>query len=75
MTQWCMAYALSGHLAQSNMAMAKSKCQFQRVIAEDSFGLWVSSSQGAWFGRRLDAVSLSAGKPYRLITLWQVMTE
>ena len=75
MTQWCMAYALGGHLAQSYMTMAMSKCQFQRVIAEDSLRLWVSSSQGAWFGPSLDGVSLSAGNPYRLIALWQVMTE
>jgi hypothetical protein len=78
-----MAYALSGHLAQSNMAMAiamamamaMSKCQFQRVIATACLRLWVNSSQEAWFGPSLDAVSLCAGNPYRLIALWQVMTE
>ena len=40
-----MAYALSGYLAQSNMAMAKTKCQFHQVIAEDGLRFWGGSSQ------------------------------
>ena len=62
-----MAYALSGYLAQSNMAMAKTKCQFRPVTALNWLKVAGWFGSGAWFRPSLDAVSVSAGMPYCFI--------
>ena len=61
-----MAYALSGYLAQSSMAMAmaKTKCQFGPVTALNWLKVAGWFGSGAWFRPSLDAVSMAAGMPY-----------